>query len=154
MPLFLTYRCICDLIPFELNYHGGLWRVLLRNIHEVGIARAARKLLYLLHEINPSCTEQLDRIVSQMTEPEYVTEALKAADQMEWVCRMNAYQRRGRFLFPYEFILAFAEAGNRFNQSGRLHFIDKLTCGRYCYFEDSSNLGTTKNTFHAEVVKK
>lgn len=47
-----------------------------------------------LHEIDQSCTEQMERIVSQMAEQEKVTEALKAADQMEWVRRMNNIRNR------------------------------------------------------------
>ena len=47
-----------------------------------------------LHEIDRSCQEYLERIVTQMTEKENVTEALKAADQMEWVRRMNNIHNR------------------------------------------------------------
>ena len=42
-----------------------------------------------LAEIDRSCEEQLERIMQQMGERENVTEALKAADQMEWVRRIK-----------------------------------------------------------------
>lgn len=42
-----------------------------------------------LAEINQACNERMDNIVSSMAKQEGVTEALKAADQMEWVRRMN-----------------------------------------------------------------
>ena len=36
----------------------------------------------------------MEMIVRQMASQEGVTEALKAADQTEWVCRMNSIQSR------------------------------------------------------------
>ena len=45
-----------------------------------------------LAEIDRSCEEQLELIIQQMTKQEGVTERLKAADQMEWVRRMNSIQ--------------------------------------------------------------
>ena len=47
-----------------------------------------------LAEIDRSCEEQLEFIIQQMTKQEGVTEALKAADQMEWVRRMNSIRSR------------------------------------------------------------
>ena len=42
-----------------------------------------------LAEIDHSCTERVELIMNQLARREGVTEALKAADQMEWVRRMN-----------------------------------------------------------------
>ena len=42
-----------------------------------------------LAETDRNCEEQLELITPQMAKREGVTEALKAADQMEWVRRMN-----------------------------------------------------------------
>lgn len=52
------------------------------------------KLYSHLGEIEQTCQERLDRMISQMKEAEGVTEALKAADQMEWVRRMNSIHNR------------------------------------------------------------
>lgn len=52
------------------------------------------KLYAHLGEIEQTCQERLDRMISQMKEAEGVTEALKAADQMEWVRRMNSIHNR------------------------------------------------------------
>ena len=41
-------------------------------------------------EIECACVDRLEQIVRQMAKQEGVTEALKAADQMEWVRRMNS----------------------------------------------------------------
>ena len=40
------------------------------------------------------CEEQLALIIRQMQEAEGVDEALKAADQLEWVRRMNSIRNR------------------------------------------------------------
>lgn len=47
-----------------------------------------------LTEIDQACEERLELIIRQMAERESVTEALKAADQMEWVRRMNSIRSR------------------------------------------------------------
>ena len=74
-----------------LGKYGRLRRTFLKEHHN-GIYTAMLmdgSLWDHLHEIDQSCKERLDRIVTQMAEQENVTETLKAADQMEWVRRMN-----------------------------------------------------------------
>lgn len=48
--------------------------------------------------------EQLALIVRQMQEAEGVTEALKAADQLEWVRRMNSIRNRAEEIIKSELI--------------------------------------------------
>ena len=43
-----------------------------------------------LAEIEESCMQRMNVLTSQMAKQEGVTETLKAADQMEWVRRMNS----------------------------------------------------------------
>ena len=57
-----------------------------------------------LHEIDHSCKDRLDLIVSQMAERENVTEALKASDQMEWVRRMNSIRDRAEEIVLHELV--------------------------------------------------
>ena len=52
------------------------------------------KLYSHLIEIEQTCQERLDRMIPQMKEAEGVSEALKAADQMEWARRMNSIHNR------------------------------------------------------------
>ena len=52
------------------------------------------KLSGYLADIDMQAEEMLFRLVKQMAEREGVTEQLKAANQMEWVVRMNNIQRR------------------------------------------------------------
>ena len=47
-----------------------------------------------LAEINQSCVERMELLIRQMADWEGVTEALKVADQMEWVRRMNNIRSR------------------------------------------------------------
>ena len=47
-----------------------------------------------LKEIGESAQAMFDRIVEQMKKNEGVTEQLKAANQMEWVGRMNSIRSR------------------------------------------------------------
>ena len=52
------------------------------------------KLDQHLTEIDEECKEQMELLVHQMAKQEGVTEALKAANQMEWVRRMNSIRSR------------------------------------------------------------
>ena len=47
-----------------------------------------------LEEIEKTCEERMELLSQQMAKQEGVTEALKAADQMEWVRRMNSIRNR------------------------------------------------------------
>ena len=47
-----------------------------------------------LAKLDKQAEEQLALIIRQMQETEGVTEALKAADQLEWVRRMNSIRNR------------------------------------------------------------
>jgi hypothetical protein len=47
-----------------------------------------------LAEIDRMCNERVELITNKLAKSEGVTEALKAADQMEWVRRMNSIRAR------------------------------------------------------------
>ena len=47
-----------------------------------------------LAEVDQTCYERVDLLVRQMARREGVTEALKAANQLEWVGRMNNIRSR------------------------------------------------------------
>ena len=49
-----------------------------------------------LAEIDRMCNERVELITNQLAKSEGVTEALKAADQMEWVRRMNSILTRAK----------------------------------------------------------
>ena len=62
------------------------------------------KLNKYLADIDHQAEELFSHLVSQMAAAEGVTEALKTADQMEWVHRMNDVQNRAGELVNSELI--------------------------------------------------
>ena len=64
----------------------------------------AEKLYQHCAEIECACVERLELIVRQIAKQEGVTETLKAADQMEWVRRMNSIRSRAEEILLHELI--------------------------------------------------
>ena len=92
------------------NYQIGKYGRLLRRY-----LKEHRKILYTnyvmegtlfkhLAEIDQACNERMGIIVPAMAKQEGVTEALKAADQMEWVHRMNNIRNRAEEIILHELI--------------------------------------------------
>ncbi len=59
-----------------------------------------------LEEIDTACREQLEVMEKDMMAQEGVTEALKAADQMEWVRRCNSIRSRAEEVILRELVYA------------------------------------------------
>jgi hypothetical protein len=57
-----------------------------------------------LAEIDRACVERMNLLTRQMADREAVTETLKAADQMEWVRRMNNIQNRAEEIVLNELV--------------------------------------------------
>lgn len=57
-----------------------------------------------LAKLDKQAEEQLALTIRQMQEAEGVTEALKAADQLEWVRRMNSIRNRAEEIIKTEMI--------------------------------------------------
>lgn len=57
-----------------------------------------------LSEIDQACNERTEIIIPAMAKQEGVTEALKATDQMEWVCRMNSIHNRAEEIVLSELV--------------------------------------------------
>ena len=111
-----TYRQVGDyFIPnlvlsddgnYQIGKYGRMRRTYLKE---------HRKILYTnyvmegtlwghLSEIDQACNERMETIVSAMAKQEGVTEALKAADQMEWVRRMNNIRNRAEEIILHELV--------------------------------------------------
>ena len=73
-------------------------RVLYTNLLVIG------KLDQHMAAIDKACEERMELLIPQMTEQEGVTEALKAADQMEWVRRMNSIRSRAEEIVLHELV--------------------------------------------------
>ena len=89
----------------ELNNIGTWGRLhydfLYRNQRSVINAMRLKGTLHgYLMGIDKDAEDMFNLIVKQTAEIEGVTEQLKAADQMEWICRMNSIRSRAR-----EFVL-------------------------------------------------
>ena len=57
-----------------------------------------------LSEIDQACEERMKLLARQMAKQEGMTEALKAADQMEWVRRMNSIRSRAEEIVLNELV--------------------------------------------------
>ena len=62
------------------------------------------KLGHHLVEIDKACEERMELLTKQMARREGETEALKAADQMEWVRRMNSINNRAEEIVLHELV--------------------------------------------------
>lgn len=111
-----TYRQVGDYfipnitLPDEGEYKIGKYGRMRRNY-----LKEYRKILYNnyvlegtlfkhLAEIDQACNERIENIVSAMAKQEGVTEALKAADQIEWVRRMNSIRNRAEEIVLHELV--------------------------------------------------
>ena len=62
------------------------------------------KLFRHMAEIDRACEERVEFIIRQMKSQEGVTEELKAANQMEWVARMNSIRNRAEEIVLHELV--------------------------------------------------
>ncbi len=62
------------------------------------------KLYPHLLEIDEACDGRMELLTCRLAEQEGVTEALKAADQMEWVRRMNSIRNRAEEIVLNELV--------------------------------------------------
>ena len=62
------------------------------------------KLDQHLAEIDMACEVRMELLTQQMAKQEGVTEALKAADQMDWICRMNSIGSRAEEIVMNELV--------------------------------------------------
>ena len=65
-----------------------------------------RMLLFggLWKHLDATCHERMDFLIPAMAKREGATEALKAADQMEWVRRMNSIRSRAEEMILHELV--------------------------------------------------
>lgn len=113
-----TYRQVGDyFIPNLVLPDGGDYQIGKYGRMRRSYLKEHRKILYTnyvvegtlfkhLAEIDQTCYERMEIIVSAMSEQEGVTEALKAADQMEWVRRKNNIRNRAEEIVLTELVYA------------------------------------------------
>ena len=111
-----TYRQTGDyLVPnltlpdtgtYQIGKYGRMRRRYLKE-HRTGIYNSMLlngTLMEHLAEIDQTCRGRMEHICTSMAMQEGVTEALKAADQMEWVRRMNNIRNRAEEIIYSELI--------------------------------------------------
>ena len=92
------------------QYPTGRWGRLLKTYLKAQHSVRYNQLLLsgelggYLAKLDKQTEEQLALTVRQMREAEGVTEALKAADQLEWVRRMNSIRNRAEEIIKSELI--------------------------------------------------
>ena len=72
--------------------------------HSVYRSHCHRKAVPHLEKIDTACRERLEIVEKAMMQQEGVMEALKAADQMAWVCSMNSIRSRAENIVLTEII--------------------------------------------------
>lgn len=104
------YYLPCLKLPKEETAHIGIFGQRHRRY-----LKTHRKALYTslltsgklnsyLADIDRQAEEMFSRLVKQLAKVEGVTETLKAADQMEWVRRMNSIRNRASEIVSEELI--------------------------------------------------
>lgn len=104
------YYLPCLRLPETTEVHIGIWgqrhRQYLKEHRKTAYTRllTSGRLNKYLADIDHQAEELFSQLVSQMAAAEGITEALKAADQMEWVRRTNSIRNRAREIVNSELI--------------------------------------------------
>ena len=111
-----TYRQVGDyFIPnitlpddgeYQIGKYGRMRRSYLKEYRQILYNNYVLEgtLFKHLAEIDQACNERIENIVSAMAKQEGVTEALKAADKIEWVRRMNSIRNRAEEIVLHELV--------------------------------------------------
>lgn len=97
-------------LPEQPEYIIGVWgqrrRRYLKQHRQIIYTNllTSCKLSEHLAEVEKECAERMDSLVKAMAKQEGVTEALKAADQMVWVRRMNNIRSRAEEIVLKEIV--------------------------------------------------
>ena len=108
-PLSMTTICLTAAAPAEQHPTGRWGRLHKKYLQEHHPIRYNQLLLSgelssYLAKLDKQAEEQLVLTVRQMQKAEDVTEDLKAADQLEWVLRMNSIRNRAEEIIKSELI--------------------------------------------------
>ena len=99
---------LADTQEYHISKYGRMRRAYLKD-HRPALYSSlllTEKLFPHLVEIDASCKNRLDIIEAEMMRREGVTEALKAADQIEWVRRRNSIHSRAEEIVLHELVYA------------------------------------------------
>ena len=91
---------------YQIGKYGRMRRSYLKKYRKILYNNYVLEGMLFKHlaEIDQACNERIENIVSAMAKQEGVTEALKAADQIEWVRRMNSIRNRAEEIVLHELV--------------------------------------------------
>ena len=91
---------------YQIGKYGRMRRSYLEEYRKILYNNYVLEGMLFKHlaEIDQACIERMEILVSAMAKQEGVTEALKAADQMEWVRRMNNIRSRAEEIVLTELV--------------------------------------------------
>lgn len=93
---------------YQIGKYGRMRRQYLKEYRKVFYTSlmTSGTLYQHLSEIDQACNERMENIAAAMAKQEGVNEALKAADQMEWVRRCNSIRSRAEEIVLTELVYA------------------------------------------------
>ncbi|MCD8116172.1 MAG: TnpV protein [Oscillospiraceae bacterium] len=99
---------LADTTHYHVGKYGRMRRAFLREHRPIQYNDLVltEKLFPHLAEIDEACHHRLEVMIPAMAEHEGVTAALKRADQMEWVRRMNNIKARAEEIILAELVYA------------------------------------------------
>ena len=99
---------LSDTKEYHIGKYGRMRRAYLKEYRPAiySTLLLTEKLFSHLSEIDAACKTRLDIIETALMRREGVTEALKAADQMEWVRRRNGIHSRAEEIVLHELVYA------------------------------------------------
>ena len=105
---FIPNLVLPDTGNYQIGKYGRMRRSYLKEHHPILYNNYLLEgtLFKHLAEIDQDCNERMEIVVSAMAKQEGVTEALKAADQMEWVRRINSIRNRAEEIILTELVYA------------------------------------------------
>ena len=103
---FIPNLALPDTGKYQIGKYGRMRRSYLKEYRKTLYNNYVLEgtLFKHLAEIDQVCNERIENIVSAMAKQEGVTEAFKAADQIEWVRRMNSIRNRAEEIVLHELV--------------------------------------------------
>ena len=93
---------------YQIGKYGRMRRSYLKEYRKILYNNYVLEGMLFKHlaEIDQACNERMEILVSAMAKQEGVTEALKAADQIEWIRCMNSIRNRAEEIILTELVYA------------------------------------------------
>ncbi|MCC8099505.1 MAG: TnpV protein [Clostridiales bacterium] len=103
---YIPNIALSDTTHYHIGKYGQMRRTFLQEHRPIQYSDLVltEKLFPHLAEIDKACHQRLEVMISAMAEQEGVTAALKRADQMEWVRRMNSIKARAEEVILAELV--------------------------------------------------